>query len=894
MSILIPAFVRRSPRPSLARHVRRAAAVVFTSSLLALPAAAAHFRGLTITATHDDGTVVGMNADGDRIVGHSNRIPGGNPRREASVWGESAHDLEIVGPAAPPTAVEEYAVGQETSPDGLIRRTIGWSDFSSIALPLRMWMRVENEGAGTDVTSFLPAYPAAGAANVAIDVSRHGHRLGQFSNGGGSQTTFYFDPVSNTTTNIPGIFPTDMDANGQRVVGATILMGLFERAVLWTASTSTMQDLGTLPGGDHSEAVGISPSGKIVVGSSTSAAVPINQSEAFRWHPDLGMRPLLPIADGQPRVSRAWASSDANLIVGEYTNLLGNQRAFIWTPEIGRRDLRQWLLDTYALNSQLAGWILLRAKTVSSDGLVIAGDGINPDGDPQAWVVHLNDENQAKISVRPIGPPTDWELYVECGDFPLSQIAFGLVPAEPFDWNDPFQFADCNNQIGVSAGGSTVTALDCTGASGIGTSIAESSYVILPQEVDNAPLQNVREAAFYFSIDGDGGPNNDLICRPGDPEVLIGSFALFQPYGDLSPVASPYQFGIGRLPGGDFVEDREFRLIREPEAGGFFSTIQPDLQDVDGSEWTVSFDADVAKSRFSFGIILPPEAGSVAFGGCNEALGAYNARGCTSVNELGPHVDYTAVRTLGPSAALFNDFGLRPDTLYVYVEGDLAGAGLFSQINVPGQTAELGRFTFDSGVSGQPAFDPALTYERIDQLPVVRGDIDDWADNDGTSTAYAQQISGFGFEPGPDSDWDTDGWADSFDLCPYVPSTQSDGGTLEQVVPGGGTLPPGTNDGIGLECQCGEAQGDGQVVQPDLETLRAALADPAFAVSMTAADKARCNSVGPVDGDIDPATQLPFDCDINDVFVLLKARAGLPPLLSAPLEFPSCPDVTTP
>ena len=145
---------------------------------------------------------------------------------------------------------------------------------------------------------------------------------------------------------------------------------------------------------------------------------------------------------------------------------------------------------------------------------------------------------RAEIRIRPISPPTDYEFWLECGDTPLSSIAFGAVPSEEFPWNGTFDFGGCTTPISV--GGQL--AFDCTSANGIGATVAETSYVYEPQESDDVPVPNVREASFYFQIDGVGGPQSNLLCEPGDPEVFIGSFFVDQPLGDLHAVASPYSF----------------------------------------------------------------------------------------------------------------------------------------------------------------------------------------------------------------------------------------------------------------------------------------------------------------------------------------------------------------
>ena len=132
--------------------------------------------------------------------------------------------------------------------------------------------------------------------------------------------------------------------DGEIVVGTDFSTPTVTQAVIWRAATGKTQALGTLAGGTNSYALDVSPSGLVIVGASESAALAPPMKEAMRWHPDIGMRPLEPIAAGESRQSKARATSDANLIVGRYWNVAANGfRAFIWTPMTGRKDLKAYL-----------------------------------------------------------------------------------------------------------------------------------------------------------------------------------------------------------------------------------------------------------------------------------------------------------------------------------------------------------------------------------------------------------------------------------------------------------------------------------------------------------------------------------------------------------------------
>jgi hypothetical protein len=62
-------------------------------------------------------------------------------------------------------------------------------------------------------------------------------------------------------------------------------------------------------------------------------------------------------------------------------------RAFFWEAQQGMRNLQSVLEADYGMD--LTGWQLTSAVDISDDGLVIAGNGINPLGQQEGWVVRL-------------------------------------------------------------------------------------------------------------------------------------------------------------------------------------------------------------------------------------------------------------------------------------------------------------------------------------------------------------------------------------------------------------------------------------------------------------------------------------------------------------------------
>ncbi len=199
-------------------------------------------------------------------------------------------------------------------------------------------------------------------------------------------------------------------------------------AFRWTSGTG-MVGLGDLPGGNQSEAFGISGDGSVIVG--IGAAIP-GMAEAFRWTSGGGMVGLGDLPGGGFQSLAFHLSADGSVIVGEGNSDFG-QEAFLWTESGGMMGLGDlsggsffsqafgvsgngsivvgmsatdlgleafiWdsvngmrlLQDVLVADSglDLTGWLLTSARGISIDGLTISGNGINPDGNTEAWVASL-------------------------------------------------------------------------------------------------------------------------------------------------------------------------------------------------------------------------------------------------------------------------------------------------------------------------------------------------------------------------------------------------------------------------------------------------------------------------------------------------------------------------
>jgi probable HAF family extracellular repeat protein len=169
-----------------------------------------------------------------------------------------------------------------------------------------------------------------------------------------------------------------ISADGKVIVGESKSTAALE-AFRWTAEEG-MQGLGFIPGLTvESHANSVSDDGSVIVGS--------DGLQAWRWTKQTGITPLNVELEFNGIDQRPISvSGDGSTIVGS-ESIDGGPRAFRWDATHGTRNLQSLLQTDYGLI--LDGWTLTYANSVSFDGTVIVGEGINPKGRPEAWVVSL-------------------------------------------------------------------------------------------------------------------------------------------------------------------------------------------------------------------------------------------------------------------------------------------------------------------------------------------------------------------------------------------------------------------------------------------------------------------------------------------------------------------------
>lgn len=160
-----------------------------------------------------------------------------------------------------------------------------------------------------------------------------------------------------------------------------------------------------LIGGMADPAAGIAPiTGRgvtdagIVVGMA-NLTFPLSGQEAYRWTPAHDAQPasviiLGDLPGGFVQSEALDVSNDGNTVVGysAVSLFIPTNAAFIWNANLGMLDLRELAAADDRVGA-LDGWALVQANAISTDGLAIAGTGINPDGNTEGWFITLPDCN---------------------------------------------------------------------------------------------------------------------------------------------------------------------------------------------------------------------------------------------------------------------------------------------------------------------------------------------------------------------------------------------------------------------------------------------------------------------------------------------------------------------
>jgi probable HAF family extracellular repeat protein len=315
------------------------------------------------TATH----VYGMSRDGRAVTGWGNSGAGNH----AFLWTREG-GLRDLGTLQGQTSSFGYAVSNGGSV------VVGYTSGSLGTRAFR-W----TAAGGMENMGLLPGDADSGqsyARGISADSSVIVGSSGPATNQKAFRWTQATGMVSLGAISGPQYFSAaeSVSADGSVVVGESDTdFGM--RAFRWTAATG-MVNLGW-QNGWPTQGWNCSPDGLTVVGYGGS----VNGSLANRWTQATGIQPIGVLPGTQ--YSYSYATTGPVIVGASGFGNPGNYTAFRWTQNEGMQDLNSYLRG---LGIDLDAWDLQIASDISSDGNVIAGEGLTNGGfNVEGWVVSL-------------------------------------------------------------------------------------------------------------------------------------------------------------------------------------------------------------------------------------------------------------------------------------------------------------------------------------------------------------------------------------------------------------------------------------------------------------------------------------------------------------------------
>ncbi len=296
----------------------------------------------------------------------------------------------------------------------------------------------------------------------------------------------------------------------------------------------------------------------------------------------------------------------------------------------------------------------------------------------------------------------------------------------------------------------------------------------------------------YFSLQGQGAPDNELCSLPADPsdgpttervarftidsvppETFLsltteGLSGLVPPMVPLSDTSVPPRV----------LEPVEYSFIEINQTPTVILKLAPAAGDTTGRRWQVELDTDLELNRVTFGLIAPIATTSVAemsFLGCTQDSSPPATRRNCALSDppevwLGPYVQTGSTSfTVGPQEPTP---GLRLDALYVSLEGartSTLGQPLLA-LNVPGQPVLLGVVELSNTTDA-----PILDFTGVGTTSLFSSVFTQTDPNAAQGITQAVQREAGYNQP---SDFDADLRSDDLDNCPAVAnSSQSNSDT---------------------------------------------------------------------------------------------------------------------
>jgi uncharacterized membrane protein len=364
-------------------------------------------------------TPLAVSADGSTVVGWSRGPEPGLPAPQsfrAFRWTSSEGMIELVDSASTLT----FIIARDVSADGSVVVGECYDDGTGTSNVPCYWTATGGLTAIIDTSGTLMGVRTFG-------VSADGSVIVGTARSPTSLVAYRWTPV----TGMQSLYPLPssivdgssfgVSFDGSVITGQVMMTVPDVQPFRWTEQTGLV-GLGDVPGGlFYALGFGISADGNTIVGGARTSFG--SRDEAFIWTEASGYV-LVDSLHGAEAGSTFYASSgDGTIVVGSMVGL----GATIWSSVDGLRSLQSVLVNDYGLD--LTGWTLYTARDCSSDGLTIAGTGLNPQGDTEAWIAHLGHPATAVGGDTPSAPTelAAWPNPLSGGNL---NIMFGLESKE--------------------------------------------------------------------------------------------------------------------------------------------------------------------------------------------------------------------------------------------------------------------------------------------------------------------------------------------------------------------------------------------------------------------------------------------------------------------------------
>jgi probable HAF family extracellular repeat protein len=351
-----------------ASHAIILSIMLITAAIAAIPAAgcAATFTGLgDLPGEYYDSSAMGVSADGQVVVGRSVSTSG----YEAYRWTASGGMVGL-GTLTGMTVSQANAV----SADGSVIVGIVGTDLYPSG-PAFRWT-ASGGMTSLDSTGMLIADAMAVSADGSVVVgcgstsSSSGNEAYRWTASGGALPLGDFEG-GRVNSRAFGV-----SADGSVVVGRGTTSTTGTDAFRWTAAGG-LEALADSSGGHCDFANAVSADGSVIVGFGHSDS---GYQGAYRWTASDGMVGL-GVLPGDSYSYALAVSGDGSVVVG-----YSGSDAFFWTQGLGVCNLQDLLGPSVP-----GGWQLNTATGVTRDGstVTVVGNGINPDGSNEAWIVTI-------------------------------------------------------------------------------------------------------------------------------------------------------------------------------------------------------------------------------------------------------------------------------------------------------------------------------------------------------------------------------------------------------------------------------------------------------------------------------------------------------------------------